>query len=292
MPELPEVENIRIQLEKFLIGHKIKKVEIRYKKCFEGDPKKIEGAAVDNIRRFGKVLSIDFDNGYSLVVHIKLTGQLIYRGPNLPSRKEPLSSKIIGGLGGKHTHIIFHLDKGGKLFYNDVRKFGWMKAVKSEKLKVQSGFIRRLGPEPVVDKKNPPDKPLSLEKFKEIVGSTGRAIKTLLMDQTKISGIGNIYANDALFLARINPEEKANKINKQKVEALYESVLKVLKRGLKYGGASELSFITPDGSEGEYQNHTLVYGKGGEDCPNGCAGKIKKIKVSGRGTYFCSICQV
>src|SRR3989304_1629 len=175
MPELPEVESIRLQLEKYLVGHKITGVDAHYKN-FDGDTQNLVGANVEKIRRFGKVLSVDLDNGYSAVVHIKLTGQLIYLGPNLLKAKS-LSPKVSGGLGGKHTHVIFYLDRKGILYYNDVRKFGWIKIIKSSELKIKSDFIARLGPEPVVDKKSPPDKPLTLEKFREIVGLTKRAIK-------------------------------------------------------------------------------------------------------------------
>src|SRR3989304_9258988 len=121
MPELPEVESIRLQLEKYLVGHKITGVDAHYKN-FDGDTQNLVGANVEKIRRFGKVLSVDLDNGYSAVVHIKLTGQLIYLGPNL-SNPPNLSKKVVNGVPGKHTHVVFKLDKDGFLYYNDVRKF-------------------------------------------------------------------------------------------------------------------------------------------------------------------------
>src|SRR3989344_4242765 len=145
MPELPEVETIRLQLQLFLIGHKIEDVEIRYAKKFSGNKKYLSGGKIKEIRRFGKAQSIDLDNGYSILIHIKMTGQLIYAGPNL--NKFILSKKIIGGVPGKHTHIIFHLSKGGKLYFNDARKFGWLKVVKSNEVE-KDDFIARLGPEP------------------------------------------------------------------------------------------------------------------------------------------------
>lgn len=291
MPELPEVENIKLQLERFLVGYVIEKIEIRTKKYEIPDKKKIAGGKVVRVRRFGKALVIDLSNGYSIVIHVKLTGQLIYRGPNLPSKGGSLSAKVLGGLGGKHTHVIFELDHDGKLYYNDVRKFGWIKLVRSDKLKAKSKFIGKLGPEPVIDEKNPPENPLTLGKFKEIVASTSRAIKTLLMDQTKIAGVGNIYANDALWLSKINPCRRAGSLKEKEVESLLDAIVEVLRRGLKSGGASELAYVRPDGTEGKYQDYTLVYGKEGENCPNNCGAKIKRIKVSGRGTYFCPRCQ-
>lgn len=281
MPELPEVESIKIQLNKYIVGHTIKNVDIRYQKCFSGNPKDIIGGKVKKVRRFGKALVIDLDNGYSLVVHIKMTGQLIYRGPNLKNART-VSEKVKGGLEGKHTHVVFTLDKNGKLYYSDVRKFGWIKVVKTSEVE-NVDFIKRLGPE-FLDS-------LTLDKFKEIVKSTSRAIKTLLMDQSKVAGVGNIYANDALFLAKIHPEKKSNKISDEKIEELYKAVGEVLKRSIKYGGSSEVAYVRPDGTDGAYQDHTLVYGKEGEKCPNNFGGIIKKTRTAGRGTYYCPNCQ-
>lgn len=279
MPELPEVETIRKGLQKFLISHTIKKVEVHYKN-FEGNPKKLEGGKVKGVRRFGKVLCIDLDNDYSLIIHVKLTGQLIYRGPNL---KNPgLSKKIFGGVPGKHTHATFALDKNGVLYYNDYRKFGWLKVVKTKDVE-DITFIKKLGPEPLDG--------LTLEKFRNILSSTKRAVKIVIMDQSKMGGVGNIYANDALFLAKIDPRKQADKLNQKEAGNLYEAIEEVLKRGLKYEGASELAYVTPAGKEGGYQNHALVYGREGEQCKKDCGGKIKKIKLGGRGTYFCPNCQ-
>jgi formamidopyrimidine-DNA glycosylase len=280
MPELPEVESIRKQLEKYLTGHRIKEVEIRYGKKFEGNSKDIIGGKIIRIRRFGKAQSIDLDNGYSILIHIKLTGQLIYKGPKLKGAGK-LSEKVKDGLEGKHTHIIFHLDREGKLYYNDVRKFGWIKIVKDKDVESQS-FVKKLGPEPLKD--------LSQKKFKEVVKSTKRNIKTLLMDQTKIAGVGNIYANDALWLAGIKPERESNKLGDEDIKKLFNAVESVLKEGLKRGGANELSFVTPDGKEGNYQDFTKIYGREGEKCKR-CGSTFKKMKISGRGTYFCPGCQ-
>lgn len=290
MPELPEVESIKRLLERYLVGHMIERVQINYAKCFSGNSRNLIGGKVSKVRRFGKVLSIDLSNGYSIVIHIKLTGQLIYRGPNL-NNPTGLSKKVSGGVPGKHTHVVFYLDRKGVLFYNDVRKFGWIKINKSSKIKVQNDFIARLGPEPVVDLKNPPENPLTLIKFKEIVSSTKRAIKVLLMDQSKIGGIGNIYANDALWLAKIDPRKVANSLTSGEQIKLYKSVLKVLNEGLKKGGASELSYVKPDGNEGEYQKHFLAYGQKGQPCIRCHKEMIKKIMLGGRGTYYCPACQ-
>jgi formamidopyrimidine-DNA glycosylase len=281
MPELPEVETIRRQLEKFLVGHRIEKVDVKTSKIFIGNKKALIGGIVKKVRRFGKVLAIDLDNGFSAICHLKLTGQFIYRGPRL--RHIPkISKKVLGGVPGKHTHVIFYLDREAKLYYNDVRKFGWIKAVKTSDVE-KTGFIGKLGPEPLDG--------LTLPKFRQIIGSSKRAIKVLLMDQTKIGGVGNIYANDGLWLAKVNPKRSANSLSESEQSKLYKAVIKVLKNGLKYGGSSDLAYVTPEGSEGKYQKHFLAYGKGGKVCSRCKKSKIKKISLGGRGTYFCALCQ-
>src|SRR3990167_6522826 len=222
MPELPEVETIRGKLEKYLIGHKITGVESHYKN-FEGEGKNLVGGKVKGIRRFGKVLAIELDKGYSVVVHIKLTGQFIYRGSNLKN-VPTLSGKVIGGVPGKHTHVTFDLDRGGKLYYNDVRRFGWIKVVKTKDVS-EVPFIKKLGPEPFGSARGKPSK-LTLELFIEILSRSSRPIKILLMDQEKIGGVGNIYANDALWLAKINPRRSANSLSLSEQSKLYDAVLK------------------------------------------------------------------
>jgi formamidopyrimidine-DNA glycosylase len=282
MPELPEVESIKLQLQKYLVGHKIEKIEVKNPRLWTGETKDVEGAKVKDVRRFAKVLSIDLDNNHSIVIHIKLTGQILYRGPNLKEVPE-LSKKVLGGIPGIHTHVIFHLDKGGTLYYNDVRRFGWLKVVHTDKLLEENDFISKLGPEPFKD--------LDVEKFKEILKRGNRPIKVLIMDQAKMGGIGNIYANDALWLAKINPETKAKEIPEKQMEELFKAIESVLKEGLKYGGSSELAYVTPNGSEGQYQRHTLSYGKEGTTCTRCKKGVFEKYFLGGRGTYICKVCQ-
>lgn len=280
MPELPEVESIKLQLNKYLVGHRILNIEIRNPK-FEMNSKLILNSKIMGARRFGKVTVMDLSNGYSILTHVKLTGQYIYRGPNLKN-PENLSPKVIGGVPGPHTLVIFNLDRGGVLYYNDVRRFGWIKIVRTDEVETEK-FISKLGPEPFKD--------LTLEKFGDILLKTSRMIKVVLMDQEKMSGIGNIYANDALWLSKIDPKRPAKSLSETDAKLLYDSILEVLRTGIKYGGASELSFVTPDGTEGNYQKHTLVYGHEGEPCERCHKAVIKKIFLGGRGTYFCPNCQ-
>lgn len=282
MPELPEVESIRIQLEKFLVGHSIGKIEVRNPKYEINGKQKTINSKITGVRRFGKVLVIDLSSGYSIVTHVKMTGQFIYQGPNLTSNLQHLSPKVVGGLGGKHTHVIFHLDQGGTLYFNDYRRFGWMRLAKSKEL-MDDSIIGKLGKEFLKD--------MILEEFSEIVSRSKKPIKLLLMDQTKMAGLGNIYANDALWLAGINPCEKSSSLSLSSRKTLFRAIEKVLKEGIIRGGASELAFVTPDGGEGHYQDFTLVYGREKEPCKK-CKTPIMKIKLGGRGTYFCPKCQV
>lgn len=280
MPELPEVETMRMQLEKFLVGSTITKIEIK-NKTYELPVENLINAKIVGVRRFAKVSSIDLSNGYSILTHVKLTGQYIYRGSNLVNPSK-LSSKVVGGLGGPHTHVIFHLKPEGTLYYNDIRKFGWIRVVKTEDVEKEK-FVVTLGPEPFKD--------LTFQYFSSLLSKSKRNIKVLLMDQTKIGGVGNIYANDALWLSKISPKRISNTLSQDEQKKLYDAIITVLTAGLKYGGASELAFVTPDGNEGEYQNHTLVYAHTGEICKNCNKNKIEKFFLGGRGTYWCATCQ-
>ncbi len=275
MPELPEVETLRLGLQKYLVGHKILDIKVNVPKIFQGSAKQITGAKIVDIKRVGKGLIINLDNKYCLAVHLKLTGQVIYRDKKTADLK--LSSKAGGELPNKFTHVIFTLSDNAFLFYNDVRRFGWIKVIKDSDLK-NLPFFKEMGPEPFKD--------LTLEKFQDILSKSSIAVKVILMDQKRIGGIGNIYANDALFLAGIDPKRPAKQITKDEAKRLYEAVLEVLGNGLKYGGASDVDFINVLGQEGKYQNHFLAYGKKGERC-SVCGSVIEKIMLGGRGTYFC-----
>lgn len=288
MPELPEVETIRKGLQKYIVGHKIVDIDIRLPKMFQGDPKDIIGAKVIAARRFGKGLVIDLSNDYSLAIHVKLTGQLIYRDPK--TAKIPVSKAKVGSIPNKFTHVIFLLDKDAKLYYNDQRRFGWIKVVETDKVG-EMPYFKGIGPEPFAAAQGKPaSMDLTPEVFEKIVSSSKTVIKPLIMDQKKIGGIGNIYANDALFLAKIDPRRRADTLTPVEIKLLYKSVLSVMERSFKYGGASELNFVNVLGQEGEYQRHSLVYGKKGEECPNK-NGIIQKIFLGGRGTFFCTSCQ-
>lgn len=279
MPELPEVETIRNGLEKYVAGHEIEDIEILHPKPFQGDKNFVIGSKIKNVRRIGKGLILDLENNYSLAIHVKMTGQLVFRDKK--TAKEAISPKV-KSIPNKYTHVIFDLDKAAKLYFNDMRRFGWIKVLKTEDV-AKLPLFKVMGPEPFKD--------LTLEKFKEILAKSSLKIKPLMMDQSKIGGIGNIYANDALWEARINPERIAKSMNEKQEKALFDAIIKVIKTSLKEGGSSENSYVNVLGQEGNYQRVCLVYGKKGEKCQRDDGGIIQRINLGGRGTFFCPVCQ-
>ncbi len=282
MPELPEVETIRKQLEQNIKGKSIKNIEIIDDKLQKSIKKLIKSSEIKKVERYGKALLIKLTGDNCIGVHIKLTGQLIFK----PKDKKDNIFSIAGvrqKLPNKHTRAIIYFTDGSVLYFNDIRRFGWMKIDSCKRLQNES-FFRDLGPD--VFQRN-----FTLSYFSDLVRSSRSSIKSLLMDQKKISGIGNIYANDALFLAGIHPKRPAESLGQEEIKKLYQAIQQVLKTGLRYKGASEINFVDIFGQPGEYQKHSLVYGKENKPCPNNCGAKIKRVKIAGRGTFFCPNCQ-
>lgn len=270
MPELPEVETLRRQLEKALVGKLIEKIEVLRQKSFQGRKEKLVGQKIKRIERKAKLLETIFLKNFPrLLIHLKLTGQLIYQ-----KKGKRLSSK--------HTRVIIIFSDSSRLYFNDLRVFGWLKVVENEKEmeKETKGF---LGVDPL-------EKTFTVKKFGEQLKRTGRPIKTALTDQNLIAGVGNIYANDSLWEAGILPTKPAKNLNNLEIKKLRKALVKVLKKGIKYGGASENTYRQLSGKGGQYQEHFLVYQRDGEKCLK-CGGKIKKFKLGGRGTFYCPACQ-
>ncbi len=275
MPELPEVETIRLGLQKFVIGHTIKDIVLRLPKQFRGDPKKAIGGKVVGVRRFGKGLVIDLDNGYSLAIHVKMTGQLLYNGTM------EINGTEVFDLPDKYTHVVFQLDNGAILYYRDMRQFGWIHVMPTSDV-MNMQFFKSLGKEPLKD--------LTFKEFQTILRKYKTPIKLLIMDQTKIAGVGNIYANDALYLAKIHPRRPASSLDPKEQKALFDAIETVLKKGIEVGGASEWHYVDVLGGKGAYQKFFQVYRKNDKPCPR-CGVVIEKIQLGGRGTFFCPTCQ-
>ena len=276
-------------LKKAIVGKTIAGVEIRVPKLFHGDKNDIIGKKVKDVDRRAKQIIIDVEGDNDLLIHLKMTGQLIYR--EMRDGKLEMNGQTAGGhpskdwtakLPNNTTHVIFDLSDGSKLFFNDLRRFGWIKVFNSEELKGK--LSEELGPEPF-------DSEFTAKKLAEIIAKKPRwNIKKILTDQSLISGIGNIYADEALFWAGILPTRIASMIKYDEVIRLHKSIIKALEIGLKYGGSSENTYYKIDGTKGQAQEHFQVYSRGGEKCSS-CGGTIKKIRLNGRGTHFCEECQ-
>lgn len=284
MPELPEVETIKRILQKAIVGKKIVDIEVRKPKIFQGEAKEVIGETIEEIERKGKMLLIKLSGDKGLLIHLKLTGQIVWVPDG--GKKVTLGHPIpFAGskLPAKTTHVIFTIN-GGKLFYNDLRQFGWIKVISNIKHQM-SNMIGKLGLEPF-------DREFTVDYLKQIFSRTSRPIKIVLMDQEKIAGIGNIYANEALFEAGILPTKPANKLKDSEIKKLKEAIIKVLKEGIKYGGSSakDEAYIKPTGEPGQYQQYFRVYQRAGEKCRK-CGTVIKRMNLGGRGTFWCPKCQ-
>lgn len=288
MPELPEIETIKIQLQKHLVGQEIASLEQLHKKSVIGDLKLITGKKVIGVRRFGKMLVIDLSNDLHLAIHFKMSGQLIL----VKSDKKQVTHRIAGGhpsgdwtgeLPSKHTRAIFHFQSGDTMYFNDQRIFGWVKILDSKSLKALK-FLNTLGKEPW---------DMTDEEFHKLITKRKKAVKLVIMEQAILSGVGNIYANDGLWEARIHPKQTANTLPRAKSLELKSGLIKVLKEGIKYGGATaaDAKYIDLDGLGGHYQDHFRVYDREGEKCLRKDGGVIIKESLGGRGTYYCPKCQ-
>ena len=273
MPELPEVETIVRDLKKELTGQKILKIEILDKKSArflkKDFLKRVKGKIIKSVGRRAKLIIITLDEGQYLVFHLKITGQLIL--------KEAAAAP------DKFTRLVFCLSGRKKLLFNDLRKFGYLKLFNKEELKAE---LKRLnfGPEPL-------EKSFTLPVFESILKKRKKMpVKPLLMEQSLIAGIGNIYASEACFLAGIKPTRRAGRIKKEEVKKLYQAVIKVLKESIKCRGTSADDYLDAFGREGTYEEKLRVYGRKQEKCRR-CPEKIIRIAQAGRGTFYCPACQ-
>ncbi len=288
MPELPEIETVKLQLQKALVGKKIVSVAVKSFKSVIGNTKTIEGKKVKAINRRAKVLLIDMEGDVAIAFHFKMTGQLIF---DRDDKGDTFSDRIVGGhptedfvgkLPSVHTRAVIKFEHG-TLYFNDQRMFGWMRVDNKAKIAALP-FLQSLGPEPF---------DIDAKEFISRVTKSKRPIKLVLMDQTVVSGVGNIYANDALWEAQIHPNAPAPAISVDRLKKLYTGLIKVLTEGIKYGGATaaDAKYIDLHGLGGHYQDHFRTYDRTGEKCLRKDGGIIKKYVLGGRGTYYCPKCQ-
>ena len=282
MPELPEIETVRMQLGRVLVGQVCKDIKILSHKVIKGRLDEIVSKKVAQVERRGKVLLINFGSELKLGFHFKMTGQLIYEEIK-GLRDEGIKKRVVGGhptedfvarMPSGHTRVIFYFSKG-TLYFNDQRLFGWVE--------VNPKFVEKLGPEPFEIKS---------DEFIKRLSRLRKPIKVAIMDQEVISGVGNIYANDALWESRINPRLPVNQLTSDQLSVLLEKIKLVLNEGIRYGGATaaDAKYIDLYGLGGHYQEHFRVYDREGQMCHRG-DGIIHKFVLGGRGTYYCSECQ-
>jgi formamidopyrimidine-DNA glycosylase len=286
MPELPEVETVRAGLAELLPGLEIKSVESDWEKSFPNAKSDTDrfliGAKIVQIRRRGKALIIDLSSDYSLVIHLKMTGQLVFRSDSAVFGAGHPSSSLTGKLPDKSTRVIFSLE-GAKLFFNDQRKFGWAKLIPTIEID-HMDFFKKLGPEPLAHG-------FTAKDFRgRIRKRPGSKIKPALMDQTVIAGVGNIYADEALWGAKIHPEERVRNVSDAKLNKLYEELIYVLKLAIEKGGSTDKNYVDAKGKKGSYLKFARVFRRENLPCPR-CGNTIIKTRVGGRGTHLCPHCQ-
>lgn len=274
MPELPEVEHVSKELNRLVSGRRVEMAELRRQRLApdirpSAFAKKLAGTTVNLVHRRGKHVLLDLDNGRTLIVHLRMSGRFMILNPD---HEDP-----------KFTHAVFHFEDQERLVFQDQRHFGLMKIVETKDL-FDAKELAKLAPEPFSED-------FSAEYLGKILKSSGRSLKELLLDQTKVCGVGNIYASEAMFLAEISPRRRARNVPKSRVEPLFQSIITVLTEAIE-----TQSSIIPDpvvigeGIYGVSDPRWNVYDREGEPCPT-CSAEIKRIRQGARSTYFCPKCQ-
>lgn len=287
MPELPEVETVRRGLGAIIVGKTIVDTWHDTPKSFPNTPEDVRafliGATVTDVRRRAKVLMIDMSSGHSLLVHLKMTGQLVYVGEALRFGAGHPSDSLVGLLPDKSTRAWLAFSDGTKLFFNDQRKFGWMRLLPTIEIP-NIDFMRKVGPEPLSETFTVADFIRRLER------RLRTSIKAALLDQTVIAGVGNIYADESLWGAKIHPSRSVGSLSDAEKELLYHELRTVMNLAIEKGGSSNHTYVNAEGKKGSYMQFARVFRREGLTCPR-CGATIEKLRVAGRGTHICPVCQ-
>lgn len=287
MPELPEVETVRRGLAE-LIPNKVVKAayHIDSPKSFPnaaGDVSEfLLGAMIMNVKRRAKVLLIELSTEYTLVIHLKMTGQLVFRGEQVFGAGHPNDS-LIGALPDRSTRAVIEFTDGSTLYFNDQRKFGWVKLLPS--LEVPNiDFMMKVGPEPL-------EADFTAQQFTERFKRRSKTnIKAALLDQTVVAGVGNIYADESLWGAKIDPHRLVGSLSDADFTNLYTELRDVMNLAIQKGGSTDKNYVNAEGKRGSYMDFARVFRREGQKCPR-CGHEIIKIKWAGRGTHLCENCQ-
>lgn len=292
MPELPEVETVRRGLNELIIGKTVQSVHIfDSPKSFPNDDATTQqflyGAIITDVRRRAKVLLIDLSTEYTLVIHLKMTGQLVYvkeaKGTLRFGAGHPNDS-LIGELPDRSTRVSIEFTDGSHLYFNDQRKFGWIKLLPTFEVPNMS-FMQKVGPEPL--------EPEFTDElfFARLQRRKNATIKAAILDQTVLAGVGNIYADESLWGARIHPSTKVATLPRSKIKDLRSEIVFVMNLSIEKGGSTDRNYVNAEGKRGSYIDFARVFRKEGLPCPRHPDVIVEKIKVAGRGTHVCSVCQ-
>ncbi len=300
MPELPEVESLRLGLLPKVLNQKIKKVEVRMLKIVSGKGTKREGTLekakefengvknqlIVGIERRAKNLVLNLDDGAKILVHLKMTGQLVFKSknqdePGLISGGHPIELSV-KELPNKHTYVIFEMENG-TLFYNDVRQFGYILYYPNEKCFGESCHFKDLGYEPLSED-------FTLDFFSNSLKTKKGVLKKVLLDQKVVVGLGNIYADEVCFEAGVLPGRQVSTLTNQEIEKLFKAIKRIIPRAVELGGSSVANYLLADGKRGNYAHEHKVYKKAGKPCQV-CGTILSKAEIAGRTTVFCTKCQ-
>ena len=299
MPELPEVETVKRGLERLILNKTIIAEKHDWDKGFPNAQSDVDtflvGAQITAVGRRGKALIITLNTGYSLLIHLKMTGQLVFVGQKQNNERRTKNEEkvrfgaghpnesLVSALPDKSTRVTLSFKDGSHLFFNDQRKFGWMKLLSNEAVEHEP-FIQKLGPEPLEEE-------FTNTIFVQQLGRRqNTSIKAALLDQTVLAGVGNIYADEALWAARIHPSERVKNVDVAALNALHKELVAVLKLSIKKGGSTDRNYVNAEGKKGSYISFAKVFRREGEPCER-CGSVIEKSRVAGRGTHTCPACQ-
>lgn len=288
MPELPEVETIKRGLERLVVGKQISKIDFDNAKSFPNSPADVKqfliNCQINDIERRGKALLLNLNSDYSLIVHLRMTGQLVYHNGKEHFGAGHPNDSLINRLPDKSTRVCLTFSDGSNLFFNDQRKFGWMRLQPTSAID-EISFFRRLGPEPLQSNFSWPDLRLRLSR------RLRTSIKAALLDQSVIAGVGNIYADESLWGAKIHPATLVGALTAADYRRLHTSLIDILNLSIELGGSTDRNYVDAEGKKGSYLEFARVFRRQNQACPR-CGEIILKIRVAGRGTHFCPRCQV
>lgn len=287
MPELPEVETVRRGLAALIIGKTVKSVSHDTDKSFPNAPADsnafLIGASIKAIRRRAKVLLIDLSTNYTLMIHLKMTGQMVYIAPDARFGAGHPNDSLVNTLPDRSTRVTLTFADDSQLFFNDQRKFGWMKLLPTVEVPFID-FMKKVGPEPL-------EADFTASDFAARFARRARSnIKAALLDQTVVAGVGNIYADESLWGAKVHPTRLVSSITPDEFRRMYEELRAVMTLAIEKGGSSDRNYVNAEGKRGSYLDFARAFRREGLPCPR-CGTPIEKLRVAGRGTHVCPHCQ-